>query len=176
MGRIQYRVQQFLGALWPRVTPDEQAQLGRWLPPHGVTLFRQMTLRDQRHSLDVFDRLRRTAPDQPDLLAAALLHDAAKTAQPGQPVRLHHRVLMVLMEAIRPGWARQAANAAPGDWRYPLYLLVHHPEQGARLAEAAGCSALTVELIRRHQDKLDRQPLGETERLLALLQAADDAS
>jgi hypothetical protein len=176
MRRILYRVRQFLGSLWPRITPDEQSELSRWLPPQAVAVFRQMTLRDQRHSLIVLRRLQGAAPDQPDLLAAALLHDVAKTAQPGRRIRLHHRVLVVLMNATRPGWVQQVARNDPGSWRYPFYLHLHHPDLGARLAEQAGCSALTVELIRRHQEKLTHAPRNETERLLALLQAADDAS
>lgn len=176
MRRVLYRVQQLLLSLWPRVTPNEQAELSRWLPPLAVALFRQMTLRDQRHSLDVLQRVQQVAPDQPGLLAAALLHDAAKTAQRGRRVRLYHRVLVVLMEAVRPGWVQRIARAEPGSWRYPFYLHLHHPELGARLAGQAGCSALTVELIRRHQERLTYAPRNETERLLALLQAADDAS
>jgi hypothetical protein len=176
MRRVLYRVRQFLGSLWPHITPDEQSELSRWLPPQAVAVFRQMTLRDQRHSLIVLRRLQAAAPDQPDLLAAALLHDVAKTAQPGRRIRLHHRVLVVLMNATRPGWVQQVARNDPGSWRYPFYLHLHHPDLGARLAEQAGCSALTVELIRRHQEKLTHAPRNETERLLALLQAADDAS
>ena len=174
--RAAYRLQQFLLSLRPHITPDERAELSRWLPPRAVTLFRQMTLRDQRHSLDVLQRVQQAAPDQPDLLAAALLHDAAKTAQTGRRVRLHHRVLVVLLNALRPGWVQQIARDDPASWRYPFYLHLHHPELGARLAEQAGCSALTAELIRRHQQKLTHAPRNETERLLALLQAADDAS
>lgn len=176
MRRIFYRVKQFFGALWPQIAPDERAELDRWLPPQGVALFGRMAVRDQRHSLDVFRHVQQVAPEQPDLLAAALLHDVAKTAQPGRRVRLHHRVLVVLIKAVRPGWVQPIARNEPTNWRYPFYLLLHHPEQGARLAQAAGCSAVTVELIRRHQDRLASAPANETERLLALLQAADDAS
>jgi hypothetical protein len=176
MRRVLYRVRQFLGSLWLQITPDEQSELSRWLPPQAVDIFHQMTLRDQRHSLNVLHQVQQAAPDQPDLLAAALLHDVAKTAQPGRRVRLHHRVLVVLMNAVRPGWVRQVARDEPGSWRYPFYLHLRHPELGAHLAEQAGCAPLTVELIRRHQHKLQHAPVNETERLLALLQAADDAS
>lgn len=176
MRRVLYRVRQFLGSLWLQITPDEQSELSRWLPPQAVAIFLQMTPRDQRHSLNVLQRVQQAAPDQPDLLAAALLHDVAKTAHSGRRVRLHHRVLVVLMNAARPGWVQQVARADPDSWRYPFYLHLHHPELGARLAEQAGCSALTVELIRRHQEKLTHAPRDEAERLLALLHAADDAS
>lgn len=174
--RMGYRVRQFLASLWPVVTREEQAELRRWLSPLAVALFRQMTPRDQRHSLNVLHHVQRAAPGQPDLLAAALLHDVAKTAQPGRRMRLHHRVLVVLMNAARPGWVHQVGRADPGSWRYPFYLHLNHPELGARLAEQAGCSPLTVELIRWHQEKLTHAPRNKTERLLVLLQAADDAS
>jgi hypothetical protein len=174
--RSGYRVRQFIASLRPAITPQEQAELRRRLPPQAVARFLQMTPRDQRHSLDVLHRVQQAAPDQPDLSAAALLHDVAKTAQPGRRVRLHHRVLVVLMNAARPGWVQQVGRDDPGSWRYPFYLQLNHPEMGARLAEQAGCSPLTAELIRRHQEKLPHAPRNEIERLLVLLQAADDAS
>lgn len=176
LSRAAHRVQQFLASLWPQVTAGERAELSRWLPPLAVALFQRMALRDQRHSLDVFHRVQRSAPDQPDLLAAALLHDAAKTALPGRRARLHHRVLVVLMEAARPGSVQQVARDDPASWRYPFFLHLHHPDLGARLAEQAGCTALTAELIRRHQVKLTDPPSDECERLLALLQRADETS
>jgi hypothetical protein len=169
-------VQQFLVALWPRVTADERAAVAASLPEAAAALFERMTRRDQRHSLDVLNRVRPAAPGQPDLDAAALLHDAAKTALPGRRLRLYHRVLIVLIQAIRPGWMQDLAQDNPDSWRYPFYLHLHHPQLGARLAQEAGCSALTAELIRRHQVKSARPPRDEFERLLAVLQAADDAS
>lgn len=134
-----------------------------------------MLLRDQRHSLDVCQALRAAGHDHPDLLAAALLHDAAKTAQPGRKLGLVHRVLVVLMEAVKPGWVAAVARDDPTHWRYPFYLHLHHPELGAKLASAAGCTPLAAALIRRHQTKLTVTPVSEEDRLLALLQMADDA-
>ncbi|MEI2690301.1 MAG: hypothetical protein V9H69_11560 [Anaerolineae bacterium] len=171
-----YRVQQFLAALWPRVTPSERTLVAECLPPAAAALFGRMARRDQRHSLDVFHRVRQAAPDQTDLAAAALLHDAAKTALPGRRLRLHHRVLIVLLQATRPGWMQQIARNDPGSWRYPFYLHMHHPALSAELAQRAGCTPLTVALIRSHQERLAHAPVDETERLLALLQRADDAS
>ena len=147
-----------------------------WLPPEGVALFLRMIKRDQRHSLDVQQSLLIAGHDQPDLLAAALLHDAAKTAQPGHRLKLSHRVAVVLMQAIKPGWVEQVARATPDDWRYPFYLHIHHPEMGARMAQEAGCSQLTAGLIRRHQVKLSAPPVDEEDQLLAWLQIADDAN
>lgn len=173
---IVYRVRQFLAALWPQVTGDERVAVAESLPEAATTLFRRMARRDQRHSLDVLYQVQQAAPGQPDLAAAALLHDVAKTALPGRRLRLYHRVLIVLMQAVHPGWVQQIAHDDPTSWHYPFYLHLHHPELGARLAEEAGCSPLTAQLIRRHQIKLAHPPCDEFERLLALLQRADDAS
>lgn len=174
--QLRYRVGQFFASLAPSVSADERAALRRWLPPQGVELFERMLLRDQRHSLNVCQALRAAGHDHPDLLAAALLHDVAKTAQPGRKLGLGHRVLVVLMEAVKPGWVAAVARNDPTDWRYPFHVHLHHPEQGAKLASAAGCSPLTVALIRRHQTKLTGTPVDEEDRLLALLQMADDAN
>jgi hypothetical protein len=174
--RARYRVEQFAASLWQKATVEELDQAATRLPPAGAALFWRMAGRDQRHSLAVCNRLCQAGHEHPDLLAAALLHDVAKTAQPGRRLRIGHRVLIVLMEAIHPGWVAQVAGEDPTGWRYPFYVHLHHPEQGARLAEEAGCSQLTVALIRRHQSKLSAAPIGEEEQLLAWLQAADDES
>lgn len=174
--RVKYRIDQFAASLWPRVAPQEVEWVTQWLPPAGVALFRRMIRRDQRHSLDVAATLQAQNHDQPDLMAAALLHDSAKTALPGHRLKLGHRVAVVLLDAFRPGWVAQIARSTPDDWRYPFYLHLHHPELSARLAEEAGCSPLTVTLIRRHQVKVGVPPTSDEDHLLAWLQAADDAS
>jgi hypothetical protein len=174
--RMWYRVEQFGASISPKLPPQELERMTLWLPPGGVALFQRMTPRDQRHSLDVAERLCAAGHDCPDLLAAALLHDAAKTALPGRRLKLGHRVAVVLVQAIRPGWVEHVARDVVDDWRYPFYLHLHHPELGARLAEEAGCSPLTVRLIRRHQVKLAAAPADEEDQWLVWLQEADDAS
>lgn len=172
--RIRYRLGQFRAALWPRIAPDERAILALWLPPRAAALFQAMPRRDQRHSLNVFYTLRAAGHGEPDLLAAALLHDVGKTVHDGRPVRTWHRVIVVLLDTLKPGLVAQLANEQPDNWRYPLHAHLHHPGQGAQLARAAGCSQRTAMLIERHQDKPLGPPGDEMERLLAALQAADD--
>ncbi len=135
-----------------------------------------MSPRDQRHSLNVAQTLAASGHDQPDLLAAALLHDVAKSVQPGKRLRLRHRIVIVLLNALNPQWVSRLASDDPGSWRYPFYVHLNHPAMGAVLVEEAGCSPLTVELVRRHQAKLTAPPVGQVEELLALLQSADDAN
>jgi len=102
------------------------------------------------------------------LLAAALLHDVGKTPPQGGRLRLWHRVAVVLMRAFWPGLLERIARNQPGSWRQPFYVQGHHAEIGAELARQAGCSSITVALIRRHEG-LQRQ----ADELLAALQAAD---
>jgi hypothetical protein len=173
-----YRVQQFLSSLWPRVSGKERALVAECLPPAAAALFGQMARRDQRHSLDVFQRVRQTAPDQADLAAAALLHDAAKTALPGRRLRLCHRVLIVLLQAARPGWVQQIARDDPGSWRYPFYLHTHHPELGGELAQQSWMHAADRSADPPASAKdWPIRPVDEIEHLLvAAAKAADDAS
>lgn len=176
--RMRYRVAQFAASLWPRVPQEERRLLVAWLPPQAVDLFLCMPLRDQRHSLNVFHTLRAAGYEHPDLLAAALLHDIGKTVGNGRRLRLWHRVIIVLLEALAPGWLARLSTAGQhrDNWLHPFYIHVNHPELGAALARNAGCSELTTDLIQRHQARLPRPASSETEHLLAALQAADDSN
>ena len=174
--RACYRAEQFFQALTAYVHPEELEIVRDYLPPVGVFLFLSMPRQDQRHSLDVLYSLQQNGFDNPDLLAAALLHDVGKAE--GGRLRLWHRIIIVLLRATRPDWLVWLGSGTafyPGSWRHPFYIHLNHPARSALLAESVGCSPLTVELIQRHQDPLppeaDRSAI---EKLLAAFQIADD--
>jgi hypothetical protein len=151
-----YRVQQFLSAVNSWVRPDRgDLDLAReFLPPEALDLFGAMPRYDRRHALDVLGTLRRERHTEPDLLAAALLHDVGKTAHDRDPLRLWHRVIVVLLRALAPGRLAAFARDEPGSWRQPFFVQQNHAAIGAELALRAGCSRATAELIRRHEDSI----------------------
>ena len=160
-----YRVRQFASHLRATVADDEVALAHRVLPAEAAVIFDGMPVADRRHALDVAHRLLASGTDDPDLLAAALLHDAAK----GHRMRLWHRVAGVLLEAFAPGALRKLASPDPGSSRHPFHLFLHHAALSAEMAVAAGCTPRAAGFIRGEAGADDA-------RLLRALTVADDAS
>jgi hypothetical protein len=148
-----------------RVDPAETEIARRILPPRAFGLFESMPVADRRHALDVVDRLLTAGHDDPDLLAAALLHDAAK----GHRMRLWHRVAGVLLESLAPSLLVRLASADTRSWRHPLHLYLHHAPMSADLARGAGCGPRVRAFIRGDASGADAS-------VQAALRAADDAS
>jgi putative nucleotidyltransferase with HDIG domain len=169
-----YRIQQFIRAVGAWIWPVDLQEFleSHALSPTAEQLFRAMPRYDQQHALRVCCALKKMGHAQPDLLAAALLHDVGKTVHPSGGLRLWHRVAAVLMRAFWPGQLERFGRDQPGSWRWPFYVAQHHAALGAELARQAGCSPGTVELIRRHEDPPDPS----SDPSLAALQAADSVS
>ena len=145
--------------------PSEERFVAGVLPPDMLGLFRSMPVADRRHGLDGAQRLVASGVDDPDLLGAALLHDAAK----GHRMRLWHRVGGVLLESLAPSILRRLADPAPASWRHPFHLYLHHAAMSAELARAAGASARLASFIDGRVEDADSL-------LQRALKAADDAS
>lgn len=164
IARAAYRVRQFVGSLRPRVSAEERAEFASLLSAAEQRLFESMTLRDQRHGLDVYCTLRRQGQQDPVLLTAALLHDVGKGR-----ISLWHRVAYVLLRAAAPVLLDRLAAEEGAGWRQALWRCLHHPERGAEMAAAAGSTPEVVRLIRL-QESADS---GDSR--LRLLRAADEA-
>jgi len=160
-----HRVEQFFGHLAARVAPEEMAVVARLLTVPCQELFAAMPVADRRHGLDVVHRLLAGGHDDPELLAAALLHDAAK----GHRLRLWHRVAGVLLEAVSPRLLARLASPAERSWRYAFHLYLHHAAISADAARAAGATERTATFIRGASSSADAP-------LAAALAAADRAS
>ena len=146
-----HRVTQFIGHLTARVDPGEIEAARRLMPASAWPLFTGMPTADRRHALDVAARLAAAGQRDPDLLAAALLHDAAK----GPRMRLWHRVAGVLLQAVAPRALARLASSDERSWRYPFHLYVHHAALSADAAAAAGCSPRTAAFIRGSAEPAD---------------------
>jgi hypothetical protein len=171
---VRYRVEQFLRALTAQHTVSKQRieQLTKVLSPEARALFVRQSPPDQRHALAVYETLCQQGHTHPNLLTAALLHDVGKAAAQLPPWQ---RGLFVLAERFMPCALDGVTQGPVQGWRHPLTRYARHAGIGARWAEEAGCSLLTVELIRRHEEQV-RTPRTEEDRLLAALQAADSAN
>lgn len=146
--RLFYRARQFWHALSARPTVQELAQANAWLTPPQMKLFLRMQPSEQAHSIKIFRQLIDQGEENGDLLVAALLHDIGKCLYPLSP---WDRVIAVLVKGIFPGKAHEWSRAEPHGWRRVFVIAGQHPRWGAELAAQAGCSPVTVNLIRRHQ-------------------------
>jgi hypothetical protein len=164
--RLVYRSRQFWNAL---PIPRQRVDIGA-LTPHlsdsQIILFRRLQPSEQAHALRMLERLKDAGHANPDLLAAALLHDVGKVLY---PLSLSDRVVVVLGKRFFRKKAKHWSLETLTRFRRPFIVAAHHPAWGADLAQQAGASPRTVDLIRRHQD-----PPAADDHLLIALQAADD--
>jgi hypothetical protein len=169
---IPYRVGQFLRSVFPHISSDERQLVTRFLPPALTDLFFNMSRADQVHSLRVLQDLMQDGHDDPDLLAAALLHDVGKSLLPLNPLQ---RAFVVLANRLAPGWVIRMGQAkGVRGLRNSLSTAVHHPRWGAELVSQHGGSARLIRLIRCHQDPADTSSLADLKPYIALLQRADN--
>ncbi len=173
MNTIFHRIKQFIRATRASVAPRELAALAEYLDPAQRALFAQMVVSDQRHSLDLFYILRGQGETDDALLQAALLHDAGKSQT---RIHLWQRAVFVLMGKLSRRLRERFCASPCRNWRYAFFVLAHHTDLGAEMAQRAGCSDEVVALIRNHQRSITAQlslPM-PSQRKLRVLQAADN--
>jgi hypothetical protein len=166
LARLAYRSRQFWLALTTRPGTVATDRLSPYLSPTQLTLFRRLQPSEQAHAYIVLRRLQDAGQIDPDLLAAALLHDIGKIIA---PLTIWDRVLIVLVGRYLPGLAVRWSEGRPRGLRRPFIVAARHPDWGADLAAEAGASPRVQELIRRHQAT---DPAGDPQ--LIALQAVDN--
>jgi hypothetical protein len=142
------KIRQTKRHLLARVPARERDELATWLSPRELALYDGMHVADRRHGLDVIAALREAGETDSEVLVAGLLHDAGK-GDTGMLPRIVHA-----LGQAHIGWPAAALGRLPG-MRASLTRLRDHAETSARLAETAGCSPRTVELIRWQDDPHD---------------------
>ncbi len=156
------KVRQFRSHVRARVAPDERSALTAWVTQPQLAVFDSMHVADRRHGLDVVATLRGQGVIDDEVLLAGLLHDAGKGSTGVWP-----RVAFSLGQAYG-AWVWRAAGILPG-MRAAIERLRDHAETSAQLADRAGATPRTVELI-RHQEAPVDPDAGR------LLQLADEAN
>jgi hypothetical protein len=173
LSRLAYRSRQFRDALPGSRKRIPGEALLPFLTPALLGLFQRMQPSEQAHAYQVFKHLETAGQTDPDLLAAALLHDVGKILR---PLSIFDRVIIVLGKRLFPGAAQHWAEGRPRGLRMPFVVAAQHADWGADLASQAGATSRSVELIRHHHEARLPYPDSDIGRLLAALQAADDES
>lgn len=169
---ISYRTAQFVRSFGARTKLQDLARTWPFLTETQRALFLRLPAADQLHSLRVLDVLVEADESDPDLLAAALLHDIGKVHR---PLRLWERVFVVLAQSFAPDWAASWADEQGGALRSALAVSHNHAQWGAEMLAGTGASQRLIDLVQRHQDP-PTEPTSETDHLLRRLQQADDQS
>ena len=164
ISRLSYRARQFRRTLAPGITDDDLREAQSALGGDLYALFAAMQPADQRHCLDVHRRLCAEGEDDPDVLAAALMHDAGKGGEAARRIRMWHRVAFVVLSALPAGALDRIARGDGG-----LACLHRHGDATLRLVRGAGASERIVGLL-----ELMEARRGDDPRAARLL-AADDA-
>lgn len=160
---IRHRARQFFEAgRRPRPADFELGE--RWLPAHLQPFYRRQHPRDVVHAAATARWLLVRGHDEPELIAAALLHDIGK----GEQRRLD-RVAFVLARGL--GIHRRLGSAGSRfGLRRAVWRSLRHPARGAEMLRVAGAGEGLVDLVRRHHSR----PEGDG--MLSLLEEADAAS
>jgi hypothetical protein len=151
--RLTYRFRQFFFALAAKPSKEEIEIVNQTLSPELQKIFYQLKSSDQKHSIEIFKKLKAQGEKDPDLFLAALLHDVGKCLF---PLRLWERVMIVLGQALFPNVVSEWGQGNVDGWERPFVIACQHAQWGADLAKSAGASPLTVYLIRRHQDGINK--------------------
>jgi hypothetical protein len=172
LSKFPYRVWQFWKSFRRKLESGFLEDVDGLLSPEQLEQFFQLPVSDQNHSYRVYRYLIETGENNRELLQAALLHDLGKVKF---PLKSPERAAAVLMMGLLPGIADRWAAGEPNGIRKSLVVYHNHPDWGAALAEQAGCSPLTVWLIRNHETPSPRDlPSEEAGELLSKLQNADN--
>lgn len=165
-----YRLRQLVNNLAAGpLTAEASADVVAVLTPAEQNLFALFPPADQWHSIRVLHTLREAGYNDPDLAAAALLHDIGKTRY---PLSAWDRTLIVIGQTLLPDRTAAWGNGPCAGWRRPFVVRAQHPTWGAEMATAAGSRPRVIELIRRHAEPI-QPPYGD-DSLLRALQWADD--
>jgi len=148
MKTLWHLVKRFFGSLKQKsVNEEDLLWVQRILSQEEMHLWKEMPENDQCHSIEVARRAEMLLGKfEPEILAAALLHDLGKTkSQAGVWTRVLATLLgLILPKEKKEKWVEKSGIAG----KIGQYL--QHPAQGANLLRAAGSAPLVVAWAEEH--------------------------
>ena len=173
------RVKQFFSAILAKVNADDEVFLTDYLTIAEQKMFRQLTVPDQRHSLNVAYTAQQLAGRSPRLrlrllIRAALLHDVGRAQH---NLSTANKILAVLLSATFPYFALQWAESdeRPSNFsvierfHQSLFIYYHHGEIGARRLQELGSELEIIQMVARHHQLAASDDAAE----LVILRQAD---
>ena len=153
---MRKRVRQFFAAVTARISEQDRMFVKQYLTEPEQRLFWQMSVPDQRHTLNVAYTAAKLAAQHPAAdwkiaVKSALLHDVGRRRG---DMSVADKVIAVLAHKLAPRWARQWAKEGRGGFianlRHALYIYFNHAERSARLLEIIGTERAVVDTVRKH--------------------------
>jgi putative nucleotidyltransferase with HDIG domain len=173
------RVKQFISAITAKISATDEVFFTDYLTVSEQKLFRQLTVSDQRHSLNVAYTAQQLAGRSPRLrlrllIRAALLHDVGRAQY---NLSTANKVLAVLLSATFPHfalhWAQsdelQSKFSFIESFHQALFIYYHHGEMGARRLQELGIELEIIQMVARHHQRIASDDVAE----LVLLRQAD---
>lgn len=144
------KVRRLSRSMSARAAQPEDIWAAEYLTPEEARVYHAMDARDRDHACRVTRHLLHDYPHaQPELIAAALLHDCGKSLRP------YYVVERVLVGLIPNRLARLLPPVGA------IGIRANHPELGAQLLARAGARPRVARLVARHH-----HPVGDPDATL----------
>lgn len=154
-----YRIKQFLTAVFAQVTEEDIAFTRKYLREQEWELFSQLRLYEQRHCIDVAQKLKELSKGDTEMIRLGLLHDIGKIQYPLNPLE---KSMIVILDKVTQGKIKKYRQCKMVKCYY------EHPQLGYELLKQT--NDYEEDFLKRIQNH-HRQT--EEEKLLQLQQCDD---